>query len=57
MKLIITYKTDVGITPWFNHKHTYLLTIIGLLKDSDGANFNHWVSSKTLKRIRKPTCD
>ena len=57
MKLILTYKTDVGITPWFNHKHTYLLTIIGLLKDSDGADFNHWVSTKTLKRIRKPTCD
>ena len=57
VKLILTYKTDVSITPWFKHKHTYLLTNIGLLKDSGGADFDHWVNTETLKRIRKPTCD
>ena len=58
VKLILTYKTNVSITTWFKCKHTYLLTTIGLLKDSDdSADFNHWVSTETIKRIRKPTCD
>lgn len=57
MKLIITYKTDVSITTWFKCKHTYLLTIIGLLKDMDGEDFDHWIHTKTIKRIRKPICN
>ena len=57
MKLILTYKSDVSITPWFKCKHTYLLTTIGLLKSSVRTNFNKWLSTETLKRIRKPTCN
>lgn len=57
MKLLLTYKSDVSITTWFKCKHTYLLTTIGLLKDSHGADFDHWLHTKSLKRIRKPTCN
>ena len=57
MKLILTYKTDLSNTPWFNFKHTYFLSVIGLLKNSGKADFNTWLSIETIKRIRKPNED
>ena len=57
MKLIITYRNNFSNTPWFNCKHTYLLSIIGLLHYKVETNFDKWVTNASLKRIRKPTCD
>ena len=57
MKLILTYRNKLSMTPWFNHKHTYLLGIIGLLHYKAESDFNTWVSIETFKRIRKPTCN
>ena len=57
MKLIITYKNSLTITTWFNCKHTYLLSGIGLLQCKVKSDFDHWISTETIKRIRKPTCD
>ena len=57
MKLILTYKNNFSNTPWFNCKHTYLLSIIGLLHYKVETNFDKWVTNAALKRIRKPTCD
>ena len=57
MKLILTYKNNFSNTPWFNCKHTYLLSIIGLLHYKTETNFNVWTTGETLKRIRKPTCN
>ena len=57
MKLISTYKTDLSNTPWFNYKHPYFLSVIGLLKNSGKADFNTWLDGEIIKRIRKPICD
>ena len=57
MKLILTYRNKLSMTPWFNHKHTYLLSIIGLLHYKAESDFDSWVTNAALKRIRKPTCD
>ena len=57
VKLILTYKNSFSNTPWFNCKHTYLLSIIGLLHYKVETNFDKWVTNAALKRIRKPTCD
>ena len=57
MKLISTYKTDLSDTPWFNYKHPYFLSVIGLLKNSGKADFNKWLDGEIIKRIRKPTCN
>lgn len=57
MKLILTYRNNLSNTPWFNCKHTYLLSVIGLLHYKAESDFNTWVTSEALKRIRKPTCN
>ena len=57
MKLILTYRNELSMTPWFNCKHTYLLSIIGLLHYKVETNFDKWVTNASLKRIRKPICD
>ena len=57
VKLILTYRNKLSMTPWFNHKHTYLLSIIGLLHYKAESDFDSWVTNAALKRIRKPTCD
>ena len=57
MKLILTYKSNLSITTWFNYKHTYLLSIIGIFYYTTESDFNTRVTSKALKRIRKPNED
>ena len=57
MKLLLTYKNNITITPWFNYKHIYLLSGIGLLQYKFKADFDKWVTDEPLKRIRKPTCN
>ena len=57
MKLILTYRNELSMTPWFNCKRTYLLSVIGLLHYKAESDFDKWVTNASLKRIRKPTCD
>ena len=57
MKLLLTYKSNVSITPWFSYKHIYLLIGIGLLQYKFKADFDKWIADEPLKRIRKPTCN
>ena len=54
MKLILTYRNNFNNTTWFNCKHTYLLSIVGLLHYKAETNFDSWVVHAALKRIRKP---